>query len=109
MSISITTAKKRLEELGYDPIEALVEIAKNRNQIGDLRLKAALALLPYAYTALPVKSDITLRDGTGVMAIPAAADSELTWSQQVEEMKKRQLAAAAVDKVIAETTEATRH
>lgn len=96
---SIATAKKRLEELGYDPIEALVEIARNRNQIGDLRLKAAMALLPYAYTPMTAKMDLNVTHNTGVMAVPAPMDEE-SWSNTVKEMKNRAAAAAAVSEAV---------
>lgn len=97
MSKSLTAAKAKLEELGYDPITALVEIAQNRNQISDLRLKAAMALLPYAYTPITTKSEVTIKDGTGVMAIPQGV-SEESWSEQVAALKKR----AALNQIMGE-------
>lgn len=54
---SLKHAREKLEELGYDPLEALVEIARNRNQLSELRVRAAIALLPYVYSQVPTKLD----------------------------------------------------
>lgn len=79
---SLKTAAKKLEELGYDPVEALVDIARNRNNLGDLRVKAAIALLPYAYAPVPTTSKIEVTEGTGVMKTPGTV-SEEAWSAAV--------------------------
>lgn len=74
-------AIEKLKELDYDPISALVEIARNRNQLADIRVKAAIALLPYAYAQVPAKLDVNFTDNTGVLRAPAEA-SEEAWERQ---------------------------
>ena len=78
---SLKGARERLEELGYDPIEALVEISRNRNQLAEVRLRAAMALLPYVYSQVPTKMDVNITRDTGVMQVPAPL-SEEEWADQ---------------------------
>lgn len=74
-------------ELGYDPIEALIEIARNRNQISELRVRAAIALLPYVYSQVPTKLDVSITENTGVMMVPVAVTEE-DWQHQVSKISK---------------------
>lgn len=92
---SLKSARSKLEELGYDPIEALVEIAKNRNQISELRVRAAIALLPYVYSQVPTKLDVSITENTGVMMVPVAVTEE-DWQNQVSKISRVALATGQV-------------
>lgn len=81
MSSKFKLAKERLEELGYDPVEALVEIARNRNNLAEIRMRAAIALLPYTYSQVPTKLDVNVTRDTGVMRVPQPV-SEEEWAAQ---------------------------
>lgn len=75
-------AQEIMGELEFCPITALVEIARNRNNIADVRVKAAVSLLPYAHAPIPITSKLEIKDGTGVMKTPGTVTEE-QWSQAV--------------------------
>lgn len=55
-----------------------MEIARNRNQLAELRARAAIALLPYIYSQVPTKLDVSITENTGVMRV-APQMSEDEW------------------------------
>ena len=87
---SLKSARQALQDLGYDPISALVEIAQNRNQLSELRVRAAIALLPYVYSQVPTKLDVSITENTGVMMVPIAV-SEDHWQDQVNKIARLSL------------------
>lgn len=80
---SLKAAKEIMEKLGFDPVEALIDIARNRNNIADVRVKACVALLPFAHAPVPTSQTINVKDGTGVMQTPGMVTEE-EWGKAVQ-------------------------
>ena len=71
-------ARDRLEQLGYDPIEAMVRIAVKAERKGDLMLAGMMARELGGYVAPKLKAiEVSgqLDHGGGVLLIPSAPSS----------------------------------
>lgn len=81
------SAAQVMEEEQFDPVRALIDIARNRNNIADVRVKACVALLPYAHAPVPTTQNLNIREGTGVMKTPGMVTEE-EWGQAVTTMAR---------------------